>query len=182
MTHKQPWASRERVWHGRVQDQEGTGGPCPTSSASATQQLQGQQSSFRREQEKALKPLEETVLLFIFSQCEYSTSSHPNVPNITISMGTSNATGAGNSWEKHTGDLSASLGSKRPGFGKTFKYHNSWEFWFYPVLFYLPCLWAWQNWGGEGSLAVKKGQIKSLANTHSPVATRCPGDSEEGAG
>lgn len=45
--------------------QEGTGGPRPTKSASATQQLQGQQSSFRRKQEKALKPLEETVLLFI---------------------------------------------------------------------------------------------------------------------
>lgn len=59
-------------------------------------------------------------------------------PKYFFSMGTSEVIGAGNSWKKHNGNLIVSLDSKRSGFGKTFKYHNSWEFWFYAVLLYFP--------------------------------------------
>lgn len=40
------------------------------------------------------------------------------------------------------GNLNASLYSKSLGFGKSLKYHNSWEFWFYAVALYFPELQA----------------------------------------
>lgn len=171
------------AWHGRARAQGGTGGPCPTKSASATQQLQGQQNSFTREQEKALEPLEETVSLFIFLPARVFNLFPPKRSQHSNFHGCIHCHWC---WKfmKHAGDLSLSLGCKKSGFGKIFKYHNSWEFWFYPVLFYVPCLWAWQNWGGKlrGYLVVKTGQINALANTQSPLTKRCPGNSQEGAG
>jgi len=83
-------------------DGEGKGELCPNKPTSAIQQLQHQQSSFRRKQGM---PLEETVILCTFSSVQVSFHLFPPKYSHIVKLGASGLADGKSSDGKNTSEL-----------------------------------------------------------------------------